>query len=334
MPSHAHTSSAPPSAAAARSCASCSGATGVAGRPEEFFEFLNATGRPRQPREYFHGVEDPTLLDLLPPLLVPLPKPSWERQVEDAVERGTTDNGVFGAKMMWAYLGDFLAHGSEPGGAVRRPALGPRQPRRHARAGDLAVAGDPDQPVAGRGPRRLQRRARLPPGRDRPPQAAPRGARGRVGRLVRRARDRAPRGHLRGPRRRRARHGPRRARAPRAADRRDDPRPAAAPPGGRALARMGGALRRGAGRRLAPARRGAPPTAARRRSRGSRSCRRSRRRPSTSCARSRPSWSARCCCSPAARTRSCCCGWPRRRSAPARCRSRSCTSTPGTTSPR
>ena len=48
---------------------------------------------------------------------MPLPKPSWERQVEDAVERGTTDNGVFGSKMMWAYLGDFLAHGSEPGRA-------------------------------------------------------------------------------------------------------------------------------------------------------------------------------------------------------------------------
>src|SRR3954462_4910517 len=89
------------------------GATGVAGRPEEFFEFLNATGRPRQPREYFEGVDDPTLLDLLPPLLVPLPRPAWAQQLGDALERGTTGNGVFGSKMMWAYLGDFVDNGTQ-----------------------------------------------------------------------------------------------------------------------------------------------------------------------------------------------------------------------------
>ena len=44
--------------------------------------------------------------------------------------------------------------------------------------------------------------------------------------------------------------------------------------------------------------------------------------------------SARCCCSAAARTRSCCCASRRRRSARGRSRSRSCTSTPATTSPR
>ena len=60
----------------------------------------------------------------------------------------------------------------------------------------------------------------------------------------------------------------------------------------------------------------------------------SRPRPSTSCARSRPSSSARCCCSAAARTRSCCCAWPRRPSARRASPSRSCTSTPATTSPR
>ena len=66
----------------------------------------------------------------------------------------------------------------------------------------------------------------------------------------------------------------------------------------------------------------------------SRTSRRSRPSRSTSSARSRPSSSGRCCCSAAARTRSCCCGWPRRRSARAASRSRSCTSTPATTSPR
>ena len=85
--------------------------TGVAGRPEEYFEFLSETGRVRQPREYFPTVADPSILELLPPLQPPLPAVPWERRLADARERGTTANGVFGSKMMWAYLDDFLAHG-------------------------------------------------------------------------------------------------------------------------------------------------------------------------------------------------------------------------------
>jgi trehalose 2-sulfotransferase len=84
--------------------------TGVAGSPEEFFEFLGATGRPRQPREYFD--EGSEIAERLPPLLAPLPQPTWEDRLADARERGTTPNGVFAAKMMWAYLDDFLSHGS------------------------------------------------------------------------------------------------------------------------------------------------------------------------------------------------------------------------------
>ena len=85
--------------------------TGVAGRPEEYFEFLNASGRVRQPREYFEDAADPGILELLPPLEPPLPAVPWPERLAAARERGTTPNGVFGAKMMWAYLGDFLAHG-------------------------------------------------------------------------------------------------------------------------------------------------------------------------------------------------------------------------------
>ena len=85
--------------------------TGVAGRPEEYFECLNASGRVRQPREYFSYVDDPGILELLPPLEPPAPAPPWEARLAAALERGTTSNGVFGAKMMWSYLGDFLAHG-------------------------------------------------------------------------------------------------------------------------------------------------------------------------------------------------------------------------------
>ena len=85
--------------------------TGVAGRPEEYFECLSASGRVRQPREYFPPDPDPEILELLAPLQEPVPAVPWEQRLAGARERGTTPNGVFGAKMMWAYLGDFLAHG-------------------------------------------------------------------------------------------------------------------------------------------------------------------------------------------------------------------------------
>ena len=39
--------------------------TGVAGRPEEYFEALRGTGRPRRPREYFEGVDDRSIFDEL-----------------------------------------------------------------------------------------------------------------------------------------------------------------------------------------------------------------------------------------------------------------------------
>src|ERR1700760_209265 len=41
------------------------GETGVAGRPEEYFEALRHSGRPRRPEEYFLGVEDPSIRDHL-----------------------------------------------------------------------------------------------------------------------------------------------------------------------------------------------------------------------------------------------------------------------------
>ena len=86
------------------------GSTGIAGRPEEYFEYLAATGRVRQPREYFPPDADPGILELLAPLEPPLEPGDWEARLRDALERGTTPNGVFGSKMMWAYLPDFLGH--------------------------------------------------------------------------------------------------------------------------------------------------------------------------------------------------------------------------------
>ena len=39
--------------------------TGVAGRPEEYFEALRSTGRPRTPGQYFAGIDDPSIICLL-----------------------------------------------------------------------------------------------------------------------------------------------------------------------------------------------------------------------------------------------------------------------------
>src|SRR3954447_21071418 len=42
-------------------------ATGVAGRPEEYFQFRARTGQPRRPREYFEGVVDEEIHAILGP---------------------------------------------------------------------------------------------------------------------------------------------------------------------------------------------------------------------------------------------------------------------------
>jgi trehalose 2-sulfotransferase len=78
--------------------------TGVAGRPREFFERLAHSGLPRQPREYFERVEDPDLLELLAPTDPGTPDPG--DPIPRALADGTTDNGVFAAKLMWTHLLD------------------------------------------------------------------------------------------------------------------------------------------------------------------------------------------------------------------------------------
>jgi LPS sulfotransferase NodH len=91
--------------------------TGVAGVPEEYFEALRQTGLPRRPQEYFKGVDDPTIAEHLGEYARADdagPDPLWSRKdyepfFESVLEKGTTENGVFGAKMMWGYLGDFVS---------------------------------------------------------------------------------------------------------------------------------------------------------------------------------------------------------------------------------
>src|SRR4051812_40994185 len=99
--------------------------TGVAGIPEEYFEARSDTGRPAPPRDYFTGAEGIDL-DALLGTEQPLPAaPAYSSldgvddyadHVAAALERGTTANGVFGAKVMWGHLSDFsaLAGGAPP----------------------------------------------------------------------------------------------------------------------------------------------------------------------------------------------------------------------------
>jgi LPS sulfotransferase NodH len=91
--------------------------TGVAGHPEEYFEALRHSGAPRRPHEYFDADRHANIIERLAfrelpdgiertanPLWAP---ESYDRYLAWALDAGTTPNGVFGAKLMWGYLGDF-----------------------------------------------------------------------------------------------------------------------------------------------------------------------------------------------------------------------------------
>jgi trehalose 2-sulfotransferase len=91
--------------------------TGIAGHPEEYFEALRHSGVPRKPHEYFDAERHANIIERLAfrelPDGVDRPaNPLWEpdsydRYLRWALDQGTTPNGVFGAKLMWGYLGDF-----------------------------------------------------------------------------------------------------------------------------------------------------------------------------------------------------------------------------------
>jgi LPS sulfotransferase NodH len=104
--------------------------TGVAGHPEEYFEALRRSGLPRRPHEYFDPTRHANIVERLAfremPDRMAEPNPLWHPDTYDqylawALAQGTTANGVFGAKLMWGYLGDFaeLLRGIE--GMAGRP---------------------------------------------------------------------------------------------------------------------------------------------------------------------------------------------------------------------
>src|SRR5687767_6906049 len=73
-------------------------ATGVAGRPGEYFESVVATGRPPRPEAYLEGLDDPEALALLGGAAAPEPPPyssldgvaSYAEHLERVREWGTT----------------------------------------------------------------------------------------------------------------------------------------------------------------------------------------------------------------------------------------------------
>jgi len=103
--------------------------TGVAGHPEEYFEALRRSGLPRRPHEYFEQDRHANIVERLAFREMPdgqaKPNPLWHPDTYDQylawALKGTTPNGVFGAKLMWGYLGDFaqLLRGIE--GMAERP---------------------------------------------------------------------------------------------------------------------------------------------------------------------------------------------------------------------
>src|SRR4051812_8184160 len=91
--------------------------TGVAGRPEEDFQFRARTGQPRRPHEYFEGNEDPEIHDILGPRTRaeedelrydPGRFDRYEDYLSWAIAQATTPNGVLGAKVMWGYFNGFV----------------------------------------------------------------------------------------------------------------------------------------------------------------------------------------------------------------------------------
>lgn len=76
--------------------------TGVAGEPQEFFQYLPGTSMSPQPREWFADTKDESILRLLDPLVEGKPDLAPAEIWRDYVRTvGRTPNGVWGGKLMW-----------------------------------------------------------------------------------------------------------------------------------------------------------------------------------------------------------------------------------------
>ena len=77
-------------------------ATGVAGEPQEFFQYLPTTSQSPQPRQWFADAGDESILRLLDPLDEGKPDLAPPEIWRDYIRTvGRTPNGVWGGKLMW-----------------------------------------------------------------------------------------------------------------------------------------------------------------------------------------------------------------------------------------
>lgn len=88
--------------------------TGRAGVPLEHFEILRHSSLPRQPREYFQDLGAPDVTALLAPVepgtaSTENPADWWARILAE----GSTDNGIWGGKIMWGHTEDFVSRARE-----------------------------------------------------------------------------------------------------------------------------------------------------------------------------------------------------------------------------
>jgi trehalose 2-sulfotransferase len=91
--------------------------TGVAGNPQEYFEARAETGSPPHPAYFLAGLPrtGAGIRDDLRPTDAPdysdlRSVDGWEAHLERTFQMGTTDNGVFAAKLMWNQLPDVEQH--------------------------------------------------------------------------------------------------------------------------------------------------------------------------------------------------------------------------------
>ncbi|TCJ95764.1 trehalose 2-sulfotransferase [Nocardia alba] len=95
-------------------------ATGVAGRPQEFFQYFPSSSQAPQPREWFAGVTDPELLALLDPLDPgTVDSRDAEQWLADLRGGGRTANGVWGGKLMWNQTSLLITRTRTASGSLR-----------------------------------------------------------------------------------------------------------------------------------------------------------------------------------------------------------------------
>ena len=106
--------------------------TGIAGYPEEYFQALEKTGLPRDPQAYFEGLDPAERADITPylaPFAQANPEPAQAVSAEayldylaTVLQRGSTLNNVFGAKIMWGYFNDLVHKFQDIPGYSEMPA--------------------------------------------------------------------------------------------------------------------------------------------------------------------------------------------------------------------